>query len=63
MTDNVHRIAYEFAKSTTSTIPHQAIALVNPRENDKDLDRQFRVLREHGKVVDVSNEHSAADSL
>jgi Homeodomain-like domain-containing protein len=61
--DNVHRVAYEFAKSAKSTVPHQAIALVNPRENDKDLDRQLRVLGEHGKVVDVSNEVIAADYL
>ena len=61
--DNVHRVAYEFAKSARSTMPHQTIALVNPREHDKDLDRQLRVLREHGKVVDVSNEVIAVDYL
>jgi hypothetical protein len=61
--DNVHRVAYEFAKSARSTAPHQAIALVNPRETDKDLDRQLHLLMEYGKVVDVSNEVIAADCL
>jgi len=42
---------------------YKAWALVNPRENDKDLDRQLCLLREHGKVVDVSNEIIAADNL
>jgi hypothetical protein len=61
--DNVHRVAYELAKATGSAVVHQAIALVNPRAHDKDLDRQLRVLMQHAEVVDVSNEAVAAGHL
>lgn len=62
----VHAAAWSFDQSRRwagSARSVQPIALIRPRERDDELTKQINVLRAKSRVIDVSDESLAVDSL